>query len=400
MNPSREAAQCSPLQVIVTTLLIWCSGCAPERSTFRDGLTSERATVTSFVELTAEVDAIREDASIPGLGAGMVQGGEVVWVVGLGSGDVLHSSPVQLFTPFLTASVSKTVVALVAAISAAEGRVDLDQPIHELMGDGYVHPSGASYTLRQLLTHTAGARDDWDTLADGYVVGDAEQPLSDWVSDYFEPHGALYDPMDNFVAPGPGVERVYSNAGVALAAAVVQEATGIPFDDLCDQTLFEPLGLTHTGWHLADFEVEEVALPHLRTSGGPLPIPHYGVPDWPDGQLRSSAADFAVILAAISAAQDGSNPSTIPLEAVELLFEVPFPELDDRQALAWSRRRRGGRARVWSHGGSEMGSAAEVLIDPRTGDGVVVFANTDMDVITREALRAIQSLALSALSEG
>lgn len=61
---------------------------------------------------------------------------------------------------------------------------------------------------------------------------------------------------------------------------------------------------------------------------------------------------------------------------------------------------RGGRAGVWSHGGSEVGAAAEVLIDPRTGDGVIIFANIDMDTPTRDALRAIQSHALSALSEG
>jgi len=391
MNPIHRTAPWSGwLTASAATVVL--SGCAPERDTRRPLLAGERLTPVGFVELTAQVDAIRVEADIPGLSLGLVERGELVWAVGLGTRDVLNDQPVEASTPFLTASVSKTVVAVAAARVASAGRLDLDAPVDDLLEGAYRHPDGSPYSLRQLLTHTAGIVDDWDTLADGYVVGDAEQPLEAWVADYFLPEGALYDAHHNFAPDGPGQARVYSNAGIALAAVVVAEAAGVPFDDWCEAELFGPMGLADTGWHLADLDVEQVALPHVRTSAGPLPIPHYGVPDWPDGQLRASAVDLSLLVASLT------EPAAHPSGTLDLLFEVPFPDIDDRQALAWSKRNRAGRTGMWTHGGSEMGAAAEVVLDAETADAVVVLANTDKDTTTTEALRAVAELAFASLT--
>lgn len=99
-------------------------------------------------------------------------------------------------------------------------------------------PEGDRITIRQLLNHTSGVRTY--TNLPGYVT-DAIQ--RDFTTDQLV---ALFErePLDF----EPGARFAYSNSGYALAGAVIEAASGMPWDAYLRQTLFEPLAMTHTGY--------------------------------------------------------------------------------------------------------------------------------------------------------
>jgi CubicO group peptidase (beta-lactamase class C family) len=96
------------------------------------------------------------------------------------------------------ASVTKLLTGLAALVAVEEGTVDLDQP---------AGPPGS--TLRHLLAHASG------------LPTDEGPPLLE-----------------------PGRRRIYSNAGIERAAALVADRAGMPFPDYFRAAVAGPLGLT------------------------------------------------------------------------------------------------------------------------------------------------------------
>jgi CubicO group peptidase (beta-lactamase class C family) len=95
------------------------------------------------------------------------------------------------------ASVTKLLTGLAILVALEEGTVDLDEP---------AGPPGA--TLRHLLSHASGLQTDGEkTIAE------------------------------------PGRRRIYSNAGIELAARLLEERAEMPFADYFAQAVVRPLGL-------------------------------------------------------------------------------------------------------------------------------------------------------------
>lgn len=98
---------------------------------------------------------------------------------------------------FALASVTKLLVARAAQVAVEEGAVDLDTP---------AGPPGS--TVRHLLAHTSGL-----SMRSPDVIAE------------------------------PGKRRIYSNAGFAVLAEALEQATEIPFDRYLAEAVFEPLGM-------------------------------------------------------------------------------------------------------------------------------------------------------------
>jgi CubicO group peptidase (beta-lactamase class C family) len=128
--------------------------------------------------------------AIDGWNAGVAAGG-----VARPDGVVATHGPRDAELPW--ASVTKLLTGVAVLVALEEGTVDLDEP---------AGPPGA--TLRHLLSHASG------------LPVDGDRPLTE-----------------------PGRRRIYSNTGIELAAALVEERAEMPFADYFTQAVVRPLGL-------------------------------------------------------------------------------------------------------------------------------------------------------------
>jgi CubicO group peptidase (beta-lactamase class C family) len=230
-------------------------------------------------------------------------------------------------------------------------------------------------TLRALLGHTAGLRDNWDALNATLIEGDSPISLASWVRDYFSPEGAWYDANANFQAWAPGGGYQPSQVGLDLAAYVVETATGGSFEDYCRLHLFAPLSLKTAAWHLAGLDPGLLAMPYGPGEGGaPEPYGHYGYAGYPEGTLRASARELGVYLAAMTQKGVWHGVRVLGEAAADEMFAIQAPALAPDQAASWSYQDRP-PGRLLGQAGADLGVATIMMMRPSDRVGALVLAN-------------------------
>jgi CubicO group peptidase (beta-lactamase class C family) len=197
----------------------------------------------AVAKLDGLVDDLMKRTGIPGMAVAVVHGGKTVYAKGFGVRDAskgdAQDNRVGADTVFQLASVSKSVGATVIAHEVSDEVVSWDTPVVPklpwfALNDPYVT---GHVTIADLYSHRSGLPDHaGDKLEDlGY---DRRQVLE----------RLKYLPLNPFRS-----SYAYTNFGVTAAAEAVSAAAGKPWDDLSDEVLYRPLGMTSTSSRFADF---------------------------------------------------------------------------------------------------------------------------------------------------
>ena len=186
---------------------------------------------------------IREGS--PGWAVGVMQDGDVIHARGYGLADLEHGVPIKPATVFHAASLSKQFTAFAVLALAAGGRLSLDDDVRKHVR-GAVPGIGARITLRHLLHHTSGLRDQWKLLRlAGWRWMD--EKTTDDVLGFVRSQKAL-----NFQ---PGEDFLYCNTGYTLLATVVERVSGASLRDFARERIFKPLGMKATSFRADHREV-------------------------------------------------------------------------------------------------------------------------------------------------
>ena len=177
----------------------------------------------------------------PGAAFGILHQGQVLLLDSVGRlTDDETARAVEAATVFDLASVSKVVATTAAAmVLHGRNRLDLDTRLGDIL-PGFVvgseHGSGkVRVTLRMLLAHSSGLP--------AYVK-------------FFEtcatPEALLRAALQLPLEAQPGSRTEYSDPGFMLLGKAIEVLAGEPLDAFCAREIFEPLGLTATGFRPAD----------------------------------------------------------------------------------------------------------------------------------------------------
>ena len=174
----------------------------------------------------------------PGASVAVWHQGNMVYSKGIGNAQLEYDIPNTPETIFHAASISKQFTAFSILMLADEGKLSLDDDIRKHVHE--VPDLGKKITLRHLMHHTSGMRDQWELfLLSGGRLDDAitQQNILSLVSRQREL---------NF---DPGEEFLYCNTGYTLLAEVVARTTKQSFKHWTAKNLFEPLGMENTHFH-------------------------------------------------------------------------------------------------------------------------------------------------------
>jgi len=323
---------------------------------------------------------------VPGFSCGIVKDGSLVYNFTYGVTDIRTQEPVKPDTIFIQASVSKTITttALLRALEltlASNGDLEgaLDQSIQPLFAVVNPHFPASNVTFRDVLAHVTSFNDVWPSFYRRIEVGDPD-PVGDYMRDYFLQDGQYYR-RANFHDFPPRTTFDYCNHAFALGGHLVELLTGLELDAFCREHIFAPLGMRDTSFFLRNLDVTRVATCHqtIPLVQAPLPLPHYGIPDYPAGNLRSSVLDLAPFL--LAHIQDGRHGETQLLrpETVHALRRVQFPSVADYQGLGFYYRDllQVGLDRI-GHSGGIFGGRTELWHELSTGVGIIMMANGDV----------------------
>ena len=181
----------------------------------------------------------------PGCALGIYQDGRIVYKHGYGMANLNDDVPITPATVFHVASMSKQFTAASILLLAQQGKLSLDDDVHKYIPE--LPDFGEKITLRHMLHHTSGLRDQWALLELAGWRYSQDLITDDDVMSVVTRQKAL-----NFK---PGERYMYSNTGFTLLAIIVKRVSGMSFREFTTKNIFEPLGMTHT--HFRD-DHEEV----------------------------------------------------------------------------------------------------------------------------------------------
>ena len=153
---------------------------------------------------------------------------------------------------FTVASVSKAATALGAMWLSEKGIIGLDEPLIRFMTrwkfPGTPDSLRNEVTMRHLLSHTSGIVDGFGT--GGSALDSPMQSLPDYLT--FPMHTNMGTPHATVVSARPGSGFAYSTMGYAVVQLAIEDALGIPFNTFMTDSIFAPLGITHSSYDVVE----------------------------------------------------------------------------------------------------------------------------------------------------
>lgn len=220
-----------PAIVFLVLLLIMARVCTAQ------GINTSSATESLSVRMDRRFADWNKPTS-PGCAIAIVKNGKIVYKQGYGMANLEYGIRNTPSTIFHVASLAKQFTAFAIHLLAQEGKLSLDDDVRKYLPK--LHDFGQTITLRHLLHHTSGLRDQFDLLQ---LAG---WRLSDVITEQ-DVLGLIWRQRElNFA---PGAEHLYCNTGYTLLAVIVKRVSGKSLREFTQERIFTPLGMKHTQFH-------------------------------------------------------------------------------------------------------------------------------------------------------
>lgn len=319
-----------------------------------------------------------QDWRTPGLAIAVVKDGRVVFSKGYGIRELGKPQPVDTHTLFAIGSTTKAMTAALVGMLVDEGKLQWDDAVVKHLPWFQIKDPYLTHeiTVRDLLTHRAG-------------LGNADYL---WYGQTTSAHEILE--RVRYLQPAYSLRSsfIYQNVMYAAAGAVIEAASGKPWDQMVRSRIFEPLGMTESIATAATLAQQpNVARPHDIIDGQLRVIENASVDGVaPAGSVWSSVNDMSKWMQMLLDGGKAGARVILKPETVQELFkpqtmvtkEAFYPTAAltkphwTTYGLGWFQQDYRGRA-VDFHTGSIDGMVAIHGLMRDEGVGVYLLANRD-----------------------
>jgi len=340
------------------------------------------------------------ELEIPGVAIGIVRGEEVVYVQGYGVADEAGRAMTS-DTPFLIASLTKSITALGIMQLVEEGRIDLDAPIQKYLPWFRVadEETSSQITIRHLLHQTSGfsERESYVRNLDG---NSSENALEASIRDLNT--AELSFPL--------GESFEYSNTNYDILGLIIQSVSGQSYETYIENQIFTPLDMDQSSTSLEDARAENLTrgyYPFFRFTMAFDHLMPYANATKPSSGLFSSAEDLThYLIAHLNDGQYQGNTILSPEGITELL--TPGIQYSDNAgyAMGWAvfpfkemepAMQDGSTPTGIAHRGDWVGYYSTLVLIPELETGIVVLINKSDPIKAPELFNLGWSLCVLAV---
>ena len=324
------------------------------------------------------------------VGLGVIKDGKVLFSGGFGRRDAEAGLPADGQTLYQIGSCSKAFTSAVCAALVAQGLLAWDTPIRRYVPqvDLYDKFAAENCTLRDLLCHRTGIpRHEYSWYGEDFTRQELVEHMR-----YFEPSQPFRYTFQ------------YCNYGYVLAGHIAETVTGKTWEQLVQELVFDPLGMTRSNCYIDSIEQDaNHAVPYRHDPSGDgmhgmEKIPFYrtgvenreagiGAPFGAAGSINSCPEDMLrwVGMFLNRGAWDGKtilseaalDEITKPQMLLNAPLDMPHPETEMWcYGLGWFVEMFRGHKLV-QHGGNINGFSGFTSFMPDLGLGVVAYTNCD-----------------------
>ncbi len=352
---------------IISSAIIFFS--LPTVATPAAGNAGMGSSVNDFTAgLDSRIPQLMSDFDIPGVTIALVKNGRIAWSAAYGYADVEKDRKMTIHTWCRVESISKSVTTWGVMKLVEDGRVDLDSPVVNYITSWEFPPSEydiEKVTLRQLLSNSSGM--PLGTIGERYDPTGEVPMLRDRLS------------KDAVLMQEPGKGFSYSNTGFNILELMIEEVTGRDFAEYMKNEILLPLGMERSSFTWNDSF--DPAVPNgYDLNGNPIPV--YIYPDRASGGLFASVEDIAAFITAGMKVDGTQGKGVLRAGSVETMY-TPVVDIQGYMAMAFDSYGLGHLVEFFpegekavSHGGQGSGWMTFFHSVPETGDGIVIFCNS------------------------
>lgn len=311
-----------------------------------------------------------------GLSVAIAHEGKIVLAKGYGKKSIKGAESVTPDTSFAIGSVTKQLTCASVLLLADAGKLSVDDKVAKYFPD---LQRANDVSLHDLMSHVAGYPDYYPL---DFVDGRMTKATT--------PEAAMKDYGKRPLDFEPHTRFSYSNTGFLVAGVVVEKVSGQPFDAFVGKRIFEPLGMTRSGFDAK--ALGDVATGHTAFQAGDTETATPEAAGWLQaaGAAYSTAGDLARwdlgLIEHKVLTPKAYEAMTTP---ARLADGTPVP-----YACGLSVVQRAGEP-LLQHNGAVSGFLAYNAMIPRTRSAVVVLSNAE-HVESRSIHADIVTLLLNA----
>ena len=190
------------------------------------------------------LEAQKDFDKLPGLTAIVIEDQKVLWSGAVGLANVEKNIKAEASTLCSICSISKLFTSVAIMKLYDEGKLRLDDQVSDLLPAYKLEQKYAEsgpITIRTLLTHSSGLPRE---AAYPYWTGpDFPFPSKEQIDSKLSEQETLYPASTYFQ---------YSNLGLTLLGEIVEEISGVTFDEYVQQNILKPLDLSDTRTELPE----------------------------------------------------------------------------------------------------------------------------------------------------
>ena len=252
-----------PVAIVLTLILALSFSCS------ESGKTIAGLSVDTLNLADAKMKAYVDQGQLPCVATLILKDGKSVHRGTSGFASIEEQRKLPEDAIFRIYSMSKPITAAALMMLYDEGMFQLDDPVARYIPefaetpvwvDGQAVPQQEPFTIRHLLTHTAGFCYGWDTSqVDSLYAQAASEGLwgSATLADMVKLLATI--PLKN----QPGTKYEYS-VSMDVAGYLVEVLSGLSFDVFLKTRMFDPLGMKDTGFEVPEADFDRLAMIYTR----------------------------------------------------------------------------------------------------------------------------------------
>ncbi|MDR4890913.1 MULTISPECIES: serine hydrolase domain-containing protein [unclassified Chryseobacterium] len=353
--------------------------------------------------LDSAISKMQQQGLFNGFAVSIVDEESTLYQKGFGFSDVKEKKRYTENTIQNIASVSKTFVGIALLKAQELGKLNLDDPVQKYLPFKIVNPhfSQTPITIRQLATHTSSILDNEFYLSKNYYLKPDQdlngQKLNFDDEQIFNPSDSIISmPVflenvltengkwnkDSFSTYKPGTIYEYSNVGTALAAFIIEKATGQTFNNFTKEYILKPLHMKDSGWSFEEIQFSKFSRLYENVD---TPLPYYQSATYPDGGFITSINDLSKYLTELIKGYLGKG--TILTQKSYKEYFTPqltasnFTERNDKNPYSESYNVGifigFGYTGYIGHTGGDPGVMSMLFFDPKNNLGRIMIFNTN-----------------------
>jgi CubicO group peptidase (beta-lactamase class C family) len=309
----------------------------------------------------------KKDRIFPSLAIAVAKDGKIIWEEGFGWADVKKKIRATPDTMYSLASISKPVTATGVLKLVQEGKVDLDRPINDYLGNQGVTAfagNARDATVRRVLSHKAGLPE----YVHFFYEDEDYTPLS--ADETIARYGILVNP--------PGDVFCYSNLGFGILGDLIARVSNTTYASYMQSEVFTPLGMTHTSMGITR-RLEGYAA--TRYDGDRHPIPYYYTDHQGASGVYSSAHDlvrFGMFHLKDHLTDQKQILSDASIGEMQKIVPTRLPN-DEPYGLGWNVQTDHGLLRI-HHRGGMPGVSTGLYLFPSENLAIVILTNSRSEV--------------------